>query len=98
MSYCSILNCFSYCSAVPWPREAIRGYYHLLKVNPQTNGEKGASYNPHSRLSQDLASALKCLYLEKLANTGTDTVQVRVLNSWYKFGYGYKYMIQTIQM
>ena len=66
-------------------------------MNPQTNGEKGLSYNPHSRLSQDLATALKCLYLEKLANTGTDTVQLRVL-SRYKFGHGYKYMIQTIQM
>ena len=56
----------------------LRGYYHLPKVNPQTNGGKGASYNPHSRLSQNLATVLKCLYLDKLANTGTDTVQVRV--------------------
>ena len=37
-------------------------------MNPQTNGGKVASYNPHSRLSQNLATALKCLHLDKLAN------------------------------
>ena len=47
-------------------------------VERRGGGGARSSYFLHSRLCQNLATVLKCLYLDKLANTGTDMVQVRV--------------------
>ena len=75
----ALLFHFQLLQLLPYPGQGkLREYYQLPKVNPQTNGAKGESCNLHSRLSQNLATALKCLYLDNLANTGTDMEQVMI--------------------